>query len=165
MATFDHVLASFWSDSDYGVLDPLTDDGVRAAENQLGVELPASLLRLLGVQNGGTVADQWNAFPFPALALGIDSYAPFDVVMGVGPNGLLDTPYLIKEWGLPSPIVLLAGDGHWWVGLDYRNCGPRGEPSVTFFDADQENSVTLASDFETFLQGLTAADSFGYSDH
>ncbi|MFB8277737.1 SMI1/KNR4 family protein [Nocardia colli] len=166
MATFDQVLASFWSDSDYGVLDPLTDDAVRAAENQLGVELPASLLRLLRVQNGGTVADQWNAFPFPAPTPGIDSYAPFDVVMGVGPtDGLLDTPYLIKEWGLPAPIVLLAGDGHWWVGLDYRNCGPQGEPSVAFFDADRENSVILAPDFETFVRGLTAADSFDDSDH
>ncbi|MFC9435316.1 SMI1/KNR4 family protein [Nocardia sp. NPDC057030] len=165
MATLDQVLASFWSDSRYGVLDPLTADAVRAAENRLGVELPASLLRLLRVQNGGTVADQWNAFPFPAPAPGIDSYAPFDVVMGVGPDGLLDTPYLIQEWGLPSPIVLLAGDGHWWVGLDYRNRATHREPSVTFFDTDQETSVILAPDFETFLQGLVAADSFEDSAH
>ncbi|WP_433663955.1 SMI1/KNR4 family protein [Nocardia sp. CA-128927] len=164
MATLDQVMASFWGDSDYGVFPPLTDEAIREAEDRFGVTLPASLVRLLRVQNGGTVAKQRNAFPFPPHTPGGDRYAPFDVVMGISPAdafvSMLDTPYLVAEWGLPTPIVLLAGNGHWWVGLDYRSCGPQGEPSVAFFDADRESSLTLASDFETFLQGLTAAESF-----
>ncbi|MFI6170414.1 SMI1/KNR4 family protein [Nocardia sp. NPDC051052] len=68
--------------------------------------------------------------------------------------------YLVREWGLPAPIVLLDGDGHYWVGLDYRECGPAGEPSVAVFDTDRESSVILAADFETFLRGLTAAEPF-----
>jgi hypothetical protein len=45
---------------------------------------------------------------------------------GIGPAGqagtttLLDTPYLVQEWELPTPVVLLSGDGHYWIALDYR---------------------------------------------
>ncbi|WP_069161736.1 SMI1/KNR4 family protein [Nocardia altamirensis] len=53
-------MVSFWGGSDYGVLAPLTDTAVQDAEAQLGVRLPASLVRLLRIQNGGTVADRWN---------------------------------------------------------------------------------------------------------
>ncbi|GAA1620272.1 SMI1/KNR4 family protein [Nocardia ninae] len=164
MATVDQVMASFWSDSDYGVLAPLTDAAVRDAEEQLRVRLPPALVRLLRVRNGGTVAEQWNASPLPVPSFARSDYARFDMVMGIGRSDdfqtMLDTPYLVSEWGLPSPIVLLDGDGHSWVGLDYRSCGPRGEPTVTYFDADQEDSLLLAADFETFLAGLTAAESF-----
>lgn len=164
VVTFDEVVASFWSDSDYGVLGPLTDAAVRDAEDQLRVRLPASLVRLLRVQNGGTVAKRWNASPVSVPTAGFDPYVPFDLVMGVGRadgvTTLFDTPYLVEEWGLPAPIVLLDGDGHYWVGLDYRGCGAQGEPSVAVFDTDRESSVILAPDFETFLRGLTAAASF-----
>ncbi|WP_162794721.1 hypothetical protein [Nonomuraea lactucae] len=40
---------------------------------------------------------------------------PFPDLMGIGHDehatSILDTPYLVEEWGLPSPVVLLAGDG------------------------------------------------------
>ncbi|MFI6996726.1 SMI1/KNR4 family protein [Nocardia sp. NPDC050175] len=164
MVTFDEVVASFWDDSGYGVLGSLTDEAIRAAEEQLGVALPGSLVRLLRVQNGGAVAKRWNALPVSAPTLGFDPYVPLDEVMGIGRadgrTTVLDTPYLVEEWGLPAPIVLLDGDGHYWVGLDYRVGGPQGEPSVALFDADRETSVVLAPDFETFLQGLTSAEAF-----
>ncbi|MFG1795520.1 SMI1/KNR4 family protein [Nocardia sp. NPDC049149] len=160
MTSAEELMASFWGSSDYGVLAPLTDAAVQDAEAQLGVRLPASLVRLLRIQNGGTVANRWNAFPMPVSTSGLDHYVSLDQLMGIGPSGdaisMLDTPYLVEEWGLPTPIVLLNGDGHWWAGLDYRDCGPQGEPSVAFFDADEETSVLLAPDFETFLAGLTA---------
>jgi hypothetical protein len=61
-------------------------------------------------------------------------HVPFDALMGIGGlegmTSLLDTPYLVKEWGLSSPIVLLSGDGHCWIGLDYRGRGPDSDPSV-----------------------------------
>jgi hypothetical protein len=73
---------------------------------------------------------------------------------------LLDTPYLVKEWGLPSQIVLLSGDGHCWIGLDYRGCGPDGDPSVTWFDAELDTELPLAGDFRTFVEKLTAGRAF-----
>ncbi|MEC3973989.1 hypothetical protein [Amycolatopsis sp. H20-H5] len=56
---------------------------------------------------------------------------------------------------MPSPILLLSGDGHTWIGLDYRVRGRQCEPSVTWFDADDESELALAADFESFLDGLT----------
>ncbi|MFI6483319.1 hypothetical protein ACIBH1_35690 [Nonomuraea sp. NPDC050663] len=52
---------------------------------------------------------------------------------------------------MPSPSVLLAGDGHTWVALDYRE----GEPCVTWFDVELETELVLAPDFRTFLAGLS----------
>ncbi|MFI9509132.1 SMI1/KNR4 family protein [Nocardia sp. NPDC052566] len=162
MARSDQVMTSFWGDSDYGVFPQLTDEMIRDAEDELGLTLPTSLVRLLRMQNGGVVGDQWNAFPVPVPTSGGDDYVPFDGLMGIGEQGeltsILDTPYLVEEWGLPAPIVLLDGDGHYWIGLDYTDCGRQGEPSVALFDTDEGTSLCLASNFEKFLEGLTAAD-------
>ena len=38
--------------------------------------------------------------------------------------------------------------------LDYRQCGPDGEPSVAYVDMEKRQVITLAPDFATFLQGL-----------
>ncbi|MFJ8648774.1 SMI1/KNR4 family protein [Streptomyces sp. NPDC093546] len=163
MTTFAEVLATFWADDDHGVQPPLTDETVREAERVLGVTLPSPLLDLLRLRNGGIVADDHDAFP-TSQATWSEDHVPFDTLMGIGgleqTMSLLDTPYLVKEWGLPSPIVLLSGDGHCWIGLDYRDCGPDGEPSVTWFDTELGVECALASDFRTFVEKLTAASVF-----
>lgn len=78
--------------------------------------------------------------------------------MGIGHAegvlSLLDTPYLVQEWDLPAQVVLITGDGHTWIGLDYRACGPRGEPSITWFDAEMETELALAPDFRSFVEAL-----------
>jgi hypothetical protein len=61
---------------------------------------------------------------------------------------------LVQEWGLPWPLVLLTGDGHWWIALDDRGCGPDGEPSATWFDTELDQDLHLAADFRTFVEGL-----------
>ncbi|MGW1365180.1 SMI1/KNR4 family protein [Streptomyces chartreusis] len=63
MTRFDEVRASFWNHDGYGAQPPLTEEMVQDAERLLGVSLPASLLTLLRVRNGGGVADRWNVFP------------------------------------------------------------------------------------------------------
>ena len=137
---FEQVKETFWSDSVVGVQPPLIDEMVVGAERLLGVRLPSALLELLRVQNGGVVADGWNVFPTSQPTSWSDSHVPFDTMAGIGAAegtlSLRDTPYLVQEWGLPSPVVLLTGDGHWWIALDYRECGPDGEPSVTWFDTE-----------------------------
>jgi hypothetical protein len=170
MARFDEVKATFWTEGAVGVQPPLTDAMVREAERVLGVRLPASLLALLRVQNGGQVATNWNAFPTSRPTSWSDDHVPFDALLGIGrsswePNeqalSLLDTPYLVQEWGLPSPLVLLSGDGHTWIGLDYRVRGRPGEPSVTWFDTELDTELALAVDFRSFVEGLTSNDAFG----
>jgi hypothetical protein len=116
MARFAEVKATFWSNGTYGVQSPLTDElGIREAELELGVRLPSHLLDLLRIQNGGDVADEWNAFPTTQPTSWSADHVPFDELMGIGHHedlvSLLDTPYLVGEWDRPSPVVLLSGDG------------------------------------------------------
>lgn len=165
MARFDEVMATFWGDGDYGVQQPLTEEMVREAERALGVTLPSALLDLLRVQNGGIVAADHDVFPTSQPTSWSEDHVPFDDLMGIGRRGgmtsLLDTPYLVEEWGMPAPLVLLSGDGHCWIGLDYRTCGRDGEPSVTWFETDLDTELVLAGDFRSFVEGLTATSTYG----
>ncbi|MFC9243797.1 SMI1/KNR4 family protein [Streptomyces sp. NPDC057136] len=165
MVRFDAVKTVFWGVGDYGVQPPLTDETVQEAERELGVSLPSTLLELLRVQNGGSTAADRNVFPTSQPTSWSEDHIPFPDLMGIGRrermSSLLDTPYLVEEWELPSPIVLLSGDGHCWVGLDYRACGRRGEPSVTLFDTELSSELALAGDFRSFVEGLTSGSAFG----
>ncbi|MER7848357.1 SMI1/KNR4 family protein [Kitasatospora sp. NPDC096077] len=164
MNRFDEVVAMFWNGGDFGVQEPLTDEMVQEAERELGVTLPLALLDLLRVQNGGVVADDHDAFPANQPTSWSEDHVPFDHLMGIGRDegatSLLDTPYLVEEWGLPTPLVLLSGDGHCWIGLDYRMCGRDGEPSVTWFETDLNAELVLADDFCSFVEGLTSSSSY-----
>ncbi|MFI0988636.1 SMI1/KNR4 family protein [Streptomyces exfoliatus] len=165
MARFDEVMATFWDDGDYGVQQPLTDEMVREAERALGVTLPSGLLALLRIRNGGIVAGDHDAFPTSGPTSWSEDHVPFDTLMGIGrrhgTTSLLDTPYLVREWGMPAPLVLLSGDGHCWIALDYRTCGRDGEPSVTWFETDLARELVLARDFRSFVEGLTAGTTYG----
>lgn len=168
MARFDEVKATFWGEGRYGVQPSLTDAVVQDAERRLGVRLPASLLELLRVRNGGAVAELWNAFPTDVPTSWSEDHVPLDDMMGIGrhegQSSLLDSVYLVEEWGLPSPLVLLSGDGHCWIALDYRGCEKDGEPSVTWFDVDDGTELPLAADFRAFAEGLVAATSLDSGD-
>lgn len=170
MGHFEDVRDTFWMDStSNGVQPPLTDEIIREAERLLDVTLPASLVDLLRAQNGGLVADGRSAFPTDRPTSWSADHVPFDTLMGIGRRepmtSLLDSPYLVAEWGLPSPVVLLSGDGHCWIGLDYRRCGRHGEPSVTWFDVDDNTELALARDFRSFVEGLTSAHDFTEDIH
>lgn len=169
MARFEDVQAAFWKpDSSYGVHQPLTDEAVRETEQLLSVTLPASLLDLLRAQNGGESRADRDAFPTDQATSWSADHVPFDHLMGIGDHehtvSLPDSPYLVEEWGLPSPAVLLSGDGHCWIALDYRASGRHGEPSVTWFDADRNEELALAPDFRSFVEGLTSASDFDSED-
>jgi hypothetical protein len=169
VARFDAVKATFWSsDTSYGVQPPLTEEMIRDAERELDVQLPADLLDVLRIQNGGVVADGCNAFPTAEPTSWSSDHVPFDELMGIGRTenltSLLDTPYLVGEWEMPSPLVLLSGDGHYWIALDYRECGRQGTPAVTWFDTELGTELALACDFRSFVEGLTASDTFDEDD-
>lgn len=165
VARFEDLQQSLWdTGSDYGVQPPVTAEVILEAERLLNVTLPGSLLDLLRQQNGGRLTRSRNAFPTSGPTSWSADHVPVDSLLGIGHRermiSVLDSPYLIEEWDLPAPVVLVSGDGHCWIGLDYRSGGRHGVPAVTWFDADDHSESTLAPDFQSFVEGLTAADGF-----
>ncbi|MEO3930655.1 SMI1/KNR4 family protein [Micromonosporaceae bacterium B7E4] len=166
VAPFDEVAAGFWHETiTHGMLSPLTQDVVSAAERVLGVTLPDDLLRLLRIQNGGVVADMWDACPAEG-SLYADDHVPFEQLFGIGPAdhanvlSVLDTPYLVQEWVLPTRCVLFSGQGHYWVALDYRTCGSDAAPSVVWIDNEMGHELQLAPDFRAFVERLAPSAGF-----
>jgi hypothetical protein len=166
MAPFEQVEMSFWdAERKVGEVPPLTEDLVATAERELGVLLPGELLRLPRRQNGGVVADAWDACPADPNFWARD-HVPFETLFGIGPPDipgpitLLHTPYLVQEWDLPTSIVLLSGQGHWWIALDYRRRGRHASPAVTWIDNEMDHEQTLAPDFHTFVERLTSSSRF-----
>lgn len=53
--------------------------------------------------------------------------------------------------------------GHEMIFLDYRECGPQGEPKVSYVDQEMDYQIiVLADNFEDFIKGLISED--GYWD-
>jgi hypothetical protein len=156
VADFDEIKAVFWGGGTYDVQPPLTDEVVQEAQDLLGVTLPATLLDLLRVQNGGIVACGRRRFPTSAPTSWADDHVPLTDLVGIGHTpgvgSLLETPDLIEEWGLPDDVVPVSGDGHYWIVLDYRRSA---EPTVTWLDTDLHTELALAPDFRSFVEGLT----------
>jgi hypothetical protein len=147
-------LTNFW-DLTSPAPAALSTDLVRQAEAQLGVSLPPELLTLLAQQNGGDT--RGFAFLTQQPTSWAKNHVPFDELFGLvlpsdkGPVSMLDTAYLTQEWGLPEKQVLLSGDGHWFITLDYRQ-GPA--PSVAWIDTEVDQDIQLAESFAAFLAGL-----------
>lgn len=147
-------LTQFWDDTS-AVRPSLSSGLLQQAEQMLGVQLPADLLALLWQRNGG----QTRGFVYPMAhpTSWAQNHVPFDELFGIllpdetGFMSILDTPYLTEEWGLPENQVLLSGDGHWFITLDYRH-GP--EPRVAWIDTEMEEDVLVADNFSAFLAGL-----------
>ena len=148
--------ARFWGNNEYRN-SPWADAMRGAAEQGLGVRLPTEYIDLLRIQNGGYT----RGFDFPMSAP--TSWAPDCIPLfelsGIGsaddPSGhnIYNRDYMTREWGLPDNQILLAGDGHWWITLDYRR-GP--VPSVSWIDVEVHQDVIAARTFAEFIAGLRA---------
>lgn len=151
----------FWS-TDYYKNPPLTDSMVADAEERLGVALPEEYVALLRLQNGGYT--RGFGHPMTQHTSWSDNHVPLNELNGIGKSGtslsghnILDRDYLTKEWGLPPDQVLLAGDGHWWMTLDYRNSPV---PSVSWIDVELREDIPIATSFAAFVEGLRPTAEF-----
>jgi hypothetical protein len=152
---------AFWGANHYNH-PPLTDEMVVQAEARLGVRLPQELIDLLRIQNGGYT--QGFAHPMQQKTTWAEDHVPLDDLAGIvldpqheTAQNLLDTGYMTQEWGLPPHQVLLSGDGHYWITLDYRN-GP--DPSVAWIDVECGEDMQVAGSFAAFLAGLVPASDY-----
>ena len=151
----------FWR-SNYYRHPPLTDEMVEIAERQLGVKIPIEFLALLRIQNGGYVHP--FAYPMTVPTTWAKDHVPLHDLFGIvvdpqmtTAQNILMTAYMTDEWGLPPKQVLLTGDGHWWITLDYRR-GP--VPSVAWIDVECNEDIQVAPSFAAFLDGLVPQSHF-----
>lgn len=147
--------ADFW-DSNYYNNPPLTKEMIVTAEKELGVVLPEAFLGLLRVQNGGYT--RGFAYPMTVKTSWSHNHIPLTELFGIVINedfnsghNIMESEYMIEEWGLPKKQVLLAGDGHWWITLDYRE---GKTPSVRWIDCENNEDIHIAVNFEEFIEGL-----------
>ncbi|WP_181891719.1 SMI1/KNR4 family protein [Bacillus altitudinis] len=146
-------MKQFWtndSDDPY-TLKKISEKDILKTEKKLGVKLPQEYKKLVLEQNGGYL--ECNAFPTDRPTSWAEDHIQFDHLLGIGKKeGILESDYLIKEWELPKDIILISGDGHSWVALDYRNTTEN--PPVHFFDLEMEKDFKLADSFNEFISKL-----------
>jgi hypothetical protein len=78
--------------------------------------------------------------------------------------GQLGSRFWNEEWGYPQLGIYFAdcpSAGHDMLCLDYRDCGPDGEPKVVHVDQEADYKVTfVAESFEAFIRGLEDDEAF-----
>jgi len=154
-------LVEFWGANHYEN-PPLTDAALVVAEQRLGVTLPTEYVDLLRIQNGGCTAG--FAHPMMTETSWAENHVPCHEMAGIvveadhdGMHDILLTESMTSEWDLPPGQVLLAGDGHWWITLDYRRSDV---PAVTWLDVEAGEDIEVAPTFRDFLEGLVPASQF-----
>lgn len=145
-----------------------SDEDVQSIELELGYRLPAAYIDLARSHNGGLLRLNSHASPSPTTwaqdhvavtgIFAIGRTAPLSLC---GSNG---QRLWLEEWGYPALGVYFADTpsaGHDMIALDYRTCGPEGEPSVVHVDQEVGYAVTqLAATFADFLAGLVEDEAF-----
>ena len=169
---FDGVdLEGLWSDSEYSRTHyegPAPDDATLAlVEEALGYRLPDSFVELARVHNGGLL--KRSVFPVEAGPDVIEA-AYLSGLFSIGGQarysllGAVGSAFWFREWGYPEIGVVIADTisaGHDLILLDYRDCGPTGEPAVVHVDQESDYAITpLAPDFATFVRGLVSEEEF-----
>ncbi|MEN7365342.1 MULTISPECIES: SMI1/KNR4 family protein [Bacillus] len=150
-------MKSFWEidDEGYYTLKKITAEKVAKAEKKLGVTLPDTYKKLILEQNGGYIVH--NAFPTTHSNSWAEDHIQFNHLLGIAEDeGIMDSAYLIKEWELPEGLVLINGDGHTWVAMDYRKT--KENPAIHYFDVEMEEDFKLADSFDEFIEGLYTAE-------
>ena len=172
----DFDFDQFWDNSEYAAAEYVgrraTSEMIRTAEAELGCALPRSYVELVTRQNGGMPRCQ--AFRTTARTSWAPDHIAIHGLFGVDPLvensllGALGNRHWIGEWGYPDIGVYIAdcpSAGHDMVCLDYRECGPEGEPTVVHVDQEFDYKVTLlAESFEAFIRGLISNEAIDRED-
>lgn len=155
-----------WSSDFSDPNPPLTEDVRQEVEKLLGVALPDSYVTLMRERNGGNLEEQLVLFD-GKIPEGMeyyvgDGYISIGAIFGINPNpnamgSITQTTYMTKEWGLPDGLVLLDGDGHIWIALDYRQI--KDNPPVIYLVSDTGQYITIADSFAEFLKKMVPFES------
>ena len=167
---------NFWEDSEYAleeyVSEPPSDEQIASVEQELGYKLPASYIWLMKQHNGGIPVN--TCFPTGQLTSWADDHVAITGIFGIGRDktyslcGEFGSQFMIEEWEYPAIGVAICdcpSAGHDMIFLDYRACGPHGEPKVVHIDQEWDYQITpLADCFEDFIRGLVNEEVFEPED-
>jgi hypothetical protein len=170
-ANFD--IEHFWKQSEYADKEyvglPVTKSLVAAVERELGYKLPASYVELMNHQNGG-IPRRTNHRTKEPTSWASDHIA-ITGIYSIGSEkpcslcGQFGSKFWASEWGYPAIGVYFAdcpSAGHDMICLDYRQCGPTGEPQVVHVAQARDYKVTfVAETFESFIRNLEDDEAFG----
>ena len=159
-------LTNFWDDNWYAlkeyVSDPPSDELIASVEEELGYKLPAAYIWLMKQHNGGIPMN--TCYPCDEPTCWADDHVAITGIFGIGREkncslcGELGSQFMIDEWEYPAIGVAICdcpSAGHDMIFLDYRACGPQGEPAVVHVDQENDYKIThLADSFEEFIRGL-----------
>lgn len=159
-------LTNFWDDNWYAlkeyVSDPPSDELIASVEEELGYKLPAAYIWLMKQHNGGIPVN--TCYPCDEPSCWSDDHVAITGIFGIGREkscslcGELGSQFMIAEWEYPAIGVAICdcpSAGHDMIFLDYRACGPQGEPAVVHVDQENDYKIThLADSFEEFIRGL-----------
>lgn len=176
MRDFPHDidLAAFW-DSEPG--DDIHDEPASAAliaeiEADLGYRLPPSYVAFMQRHNGGRPT--LSCCPVDDGTSWSEDHCAIDCFLSIGRRrtyslgGEFGSRFMIEEWGYPDLGVYICScpsAGHDMIALDYRACGPEGEPQVVHVDQEGDYRVTfLAQDFASFVRSLVSPEVYDTSE-
>jgi hypothetical protein len=133
-------------------------------EKFLKVTLPQSFKDLYKNRNGGAVRKTSHKAPRNSWTGDHITFQSFPKLsVNKQENEFVDQAETAnEEWKLQKGVLAFWGEGHYWICLDYRKSGPKGEPAVVWADQDEEEEdedeafkiIPVAPDFATFLKGL-----------
>lgn len=150
---------NFWDDNYYArkeyISDAPTDELIADVEKELGYKLPASYIWLMKQHNGGIPFN--TCFPTDSPTNWAEDHIAITGIYGIGREkdyslcGEIGSQFMIDEWGYPEIGVAICdcpSAGHDMIFLDYRECGPFGEPKVVHIDQE--------SDFDCHMHSISA---------
>ena len=168
----DFDASDFWADSEYAAetyveVSP-TEKSVAEVESLLGYKIPPAYIELCSTQNGGSPNNTHYRTPTPIFWS--DDYCEIVGIFAIGKTsdsslgGIDGSKFWIEEWGYPDIGIYFADTptaGHDMFCLDYRECGPNGEPKVVHIHQEGDYKTTLiAESFEAFIRGLEPRTNF-----
>lgn len=159
-------LTNFWDDNWYAlkeyVSDSPSDELIASVEEELGYKLPAAYIWLMKQHNGGIPVN--TCYPCDEPTCWAEDHVAITGIFGIGREkscslcGELGSQFMIDEWEYPAIGVAICdcpSAGHDMIFLDYRACGPQGEPAVVHVDQENDYKIThLADSFEESVRGL-----------
>lgn len=167
---------NFWEESAYAEkaygCGPLTPAALAEAEKALGYKLPAAYVWLMERHNGGVPVNR--AVPTKEPTSWAGDHAAIEGIYGISASpdkrgGIVyETRLMVEGWEYP-PVGIAICDcpsgGHDEVFLDYRDCGPQGEPRVVHIDQENDYHITpLADNFEEFIRALADESAYDLED-